>query len=326
MKVIITGGAGFIGSNIVRKIASSKLISEILIIDNLSSGSLSRIESPLGNKHVQFFQADLQNQEEFEGHFKKCDLVIHLAANPDISKAEIDPSIDFWQGTYLTQNLLDVMKANSVKQIIYISGSGVYGEIADFAFKETFGPNLPLSTYGASKLACEALLSSYAHLFGIKSRILRLANVVGPQQTHGITYDLIRKLRQNPKQLQVLGDGNQVKSYLYVSDVVSAIEAMIESMNSPICCDVFNVSTADRITVREIVEIVCDKFTKAVESELKPSIGFDSQPRGWKADVPNIKLDSSKIQSLGWTPRFTSSDAINLAVDHALLETEDGNQ
>jgi UDP-glucose 4-epimerase len=249
-----------------------------------------------------------------------CDVIYHLAANPDIAKAITQPDIDFWEGTYLTQNVLEAMRQTEATRIFYTSGSGVYGEDPAVDFPESYGPCIPISTYGASKLACEGLIASYCHMFGLWARAFRFANVVGPRQTHGVGYDFVRRLQADPTRLRILGDGSQRKSYIHVEDVLAAI-AIVDA-TAGACYDVFNVATEDYITVREIADL-------AVRiSSLDPSgvlYEFAGGERGWKGDVPIVRFDCSKIKALGWRCRHTSTEAVSRAIEAMLREiTADG--
>lgn len=216
MQVFISGGAGFIGSHMAQALEPLDSVTEIIIYDNFSSGNIKYLKNISNSKKLKIINGDIKDFDLLSNSIKDSDLVIHFAANPDIAKAMATPDIDFWEGTYLTQNILEAMRINKVQKILYTSGSGVYGEVEGEAFKESFGPCIPISTYGASKLACEALISSYAHMFGIKGRAFRFANVVGPNQTHGVGFDFVRKLKNDPSQLLILGDGSQCKSYIFI--------------------------------------------------------------------------------------------------------------
>jgi UDP-glucose 4-epimerase len=244
-----------------------------------------------------------------------CDTVFHLAANPDIAKAVTQPDIDFWEGTYLAQNVVEAMRVNGVRRILYTSGSGVYGENAAVAFPESYGPCFPISTYGASKLACEALISAYCHMFGLEGRAFRFANVVGPRQTHGVGYDFVRRLQADPTRLRILGDGSQSKSYIHVEDVLAAV--FIAAEKSPARFDVFNVATDDYITVREIADIA------VAVSELAPGTvqyEYTGGDRGWKGDVPIVRFNVEKIKALGWRAARTAAEAVRDSV--AAMRTE----
>jgi UDP-glucose 4-epimerase len=238
-----------------------------------------------------------------------CDTVFHLAANPDIARAVTQPDIDFWEGTYLTQNVLEAMRVNNVRKIFYTSGSGVYGENPELAFSEDYGPCHPISTYGASKLACEGLISAYCHMFDLCGRSFRFANVVGPRQTHGVGYDFVHRLKEDGTRLRILGDGTQSKSYIHVDDVLAAMQIADEQGARPY--DIFNVATDDYMTVREIADLavkVCVRVPGATRYE------FTGGDRGWKGDVPVVRFDCSKIKALGWSARRTSSEAVTDAM------------
>ncbi len=237
------------------------------------------------------------------------DVVIHLASNPDIARAANEPEIDFYQGTLLTNNVVEAMRRSGVKRLLYASGSGVYGELGATPVAENDGPFQPVSTYGASKLAGEALIASYCAMFGLEARAFRFANVVGPRQTHGVGFDFLRRLRQDPGTLRILGDGEQSKSYIHVLDVVAALMLVLDACPDPY--QVFNVSPDDAITVREIA----DEAVACLGLEQKPVYACTGGPRGWKGDVPVVRLDSTRLRALGWSPRWTSREAVRAALD-----------
>jgi UDP-glucose 4-epimerase len=307
----ISGGAGFIGSHIARKILTNPN-SSVIIYDNFSSGTRKHIEDLINLASVKIVEADIKDIETLKSAMAGCDVVFHTAANPDIAKAAIHPDIDFWEGTYLTNNILEAMRVNNVKHIFYTSGSGIYGEDPEIYFREDHGPCNPISTYGASKLACEALICSYTHMFGLIGRVFRFANVVGPKQTHGVGYDFIRKLKQHPDYLDILGDGTQLKSYIHVNDVIQAMFTVMDKIsNKSERYDVYNVSTLDYITVNDIADVaikVAELDQKKVEKR------FTGGSRGWKGDVPVIKFNSEKIRGLGWGNKFTSLQAIENSI------------
>lgn len=313
MKVFISGGAGFIGSHIVQRLIHDEQVESIVVYDNFTSGSLNQLHHIISNNKLTIIEGDIKHLGMLTHAMAGADLVIHFAANPDIAKAVKQPDIDFWEGTYLTQNILEAMRITGVHEILYTSGSGIYGEAPDIAFKESYGPCFPISTYGASKMACEALISSYCHMFSIRGRAFRFANVVGPKQTHGVGYDFIRRLKQEPTKLRILGDGSQSKAYIYVDDVIDAMLLIHRNSreNKALNFDVFNVATDDYISVTEIADIACRL------AGLEPATvdyQYTGGDRGWKGDVPKVLFDVSKIKALGWRAQYTSAQAINASI------------
>jgi UDP-glucose 4-epimerase len=313
--VFLSGGAGFLGSHFIRRLLGRADVRRVVIFDNFSSGKESHLSGLRRDKRLEVVAGDLKEKEAVVAAMRGCELVIHLAANPDIAKAVDQPDIDFWEGTFLAQNVLEAMRITGARRMLYTSGSGVYGENAEVAFSESYGPCVPISTYGASKLACEALISAYCHMFGMTCRAFRFANVVGPRQTHGVGYDFVRRLRADPSHLRILGDGSQSKSYIHVDDVLDAVLAADGSGDRKY--DIFNVATGDYITVREIADIAVRV------SGLDPrSVRYDftGGDRGWKGDVPVVRFDCSKIHGLGWRSRRTSAEAVRDAMAAMLAE------
>ena len=313
-RVFVSGGAGFIGSSLVGSLLQGAATERVVIFDNFSSGQLVYIEGSARDSRVEIVRGDLKEPGAVTAAMTGCDTVFHLAANPDIAKAVTQPDIDFWEGTYLTQNILEAMRVSGARRIIYTSGSGVYGENPAVAFAEDYGPCIPISTYGASKLACEGLIASYCHMFDLIGRAFRFANVVGPRQTHGVGYDFIRRLKADPSRLRILGDGTQKKSYIHVEDVLEAIR--LADARATGKYDVFNVATDDYITVREIAELAV-KASGLTPGETRYE--FTGGDRGWKGDVPIVRFDCSKIKALGWKARRTSAEAVTDAMK-AMLE------
>ena len=321
MKIFISGGAGFIGSHILQKLISKSSTQAITVYDNFTSGSMEHLAPVLSDLKLKVINGDIKDLSTLTNAMSGADLVVHFAANPDIAKAVTQPDIDFWEGTYLTQNILEAMRKNGVEKILYTSGSGVYGEAPEIAFKEDYGPLFPISTYGASKLACEALISSYCHMFGIRGRAFRFANVVGPKQTHGVGYDFIRRLRLDSSKLRILGDGTQSKSYIHVDDVLNAMLLVYEDMKldrSPVF-DVFNVATDDYISVTDIANIACEVARIDPLSVIYEYTGGD---RGWKGDVPKVLFNVNKIKGLGWKATRSSALAIKDSISSMMNELE----
>ena len=308
-RIFISGGAGFIGSHLLRRLLKDAAVERIVVFDNFTSGRHSYIAQSIKDHRVKVVEGDLKDLSAVQSAMADCNTVFHLAANPDIAKAATHPDIDFWEGTYLTQNVLEAMRETGARNIFYASGSGVYGDNPSIAFREDYGPCLPISTYGASKLACEALISAYCHLFGFYGRVFRFANVVGGRQTHGVGYDFVRRLKSDPTRLRIMGDGSQRKSYIHVDDVLEAI--FTANQEATPSYDVFNVATDDCITVREIADMAVEVSGLAAGSVQYEFTGGD---RGWKGDVPIVQFDCSKIKALGWRCRRSSAEAVRDAM------------
>jgi UDP-glucose 4-epimerase len=304
-KVFIAGGAGFIGSHFARRLLADKAIKQVTAYDNFSSGKAKMLEHLSGDKRLALVQGEIHDSAALQSAIRGHDTVIHLASNPDIAKAATEPSVDFHQGTVLTHQIVEAMRIEKVGRILYASGSGIYGELGEYELAEDFGPLKPISTYGASKLAGEALICSYAHMFDLRGVAFRFGNVVGPNQTHGVAYDFLKKLKANPARLDIFGDGSQSKSYVYVDDVIDAVLLAEQKVQDRY--DVFNVATGDYITVKEIAEIV---IKEAVGSLDKTEIVYSGGDRGWKGDIPIVRLSKKKIEGLGWRCQRTSKQAI----------------
>jgi UDP-glucose 4-epimerase len=302
---LITGGAGFIGSHLADALMQNN---DITIFDNLSSGHFAH---HLGKKGFQFIQGDLKDSRPLQEALKGQDIVLHLASNPDIARGLDETDLDLKEGTLLTYNVLEAMRLNGVKTIIYTSGSGIYGDQGTKSISEDFGPLLPISLYGANKLASEGLISAFCHMFGMRAYIFRLANVVGARQTHGVTYDFIRKLREKPASLEILGDGRQSKSYMHIEDVIEAI--IFVSHHCSDILNVYNVATDDYIDVTTIAQLVAREMGLG-DIELR----YTGGNRGWKGDVPTVRFDLRKIHQLGWKARYGSVQAVTKSIRELL--------
>jgi len=308
----IAGGAGFIGSHLTEALLR-RPDDEVVVYDNLASGSEAHLEGVLDDLRLQLVAADLQDLDGVVDAMAGADHVYLFAANPDIAAAVYDPGIDFWQGTCLTHYVIEAVRINKVPRITYASGSGVYGDRGAEEVDEESGRLIPVSTYGASKLAGESLLAAYSHMFGIDAVVFRFANVVGPRQTHGVTYDFVRHLLEDPTQLRILGDGSQSKSYIHVSDVVSAMLTLTDQGWAGF--DVFNAGTGDYITVTEIADLVVERLgLEGVRYE------YGSSPRGWKGDVPIVRFRSDKLMARGWRCAHTSAEALIDSIDANIAE------
>jgi UDP-glucose 4-epimerase len=308
----VAGGAGFIGSHMTRRLLEDP-DHEVVVFDNLSSGTLSYLDDVLDDERFTFVTGDLQDLDATTTAITGCDRMFLYAANPDIAKAVTEPTIDFWQGTFLTNNAIEAARVAGVRKVLYSSGSGVYGDRGDEAVREDAGGMHPVSTYGASKLACEAMMSAYSQMFGLEVVVFRFANVVGPRQTHGVTYDFVRRLRDDPARLTILGDGRQSKSYIHVSDVIDAMLTLARTEGK--AYDVFNAGTLDYVTVEEIADLCCARLgLDDVAYE------FTGGTRGWKGDVPVVRFNSDKLRAVGWSNRYTSREALIDSIDHNIAE------
>lgn len=300
-KILVTGGAGFIGSHLVDCLTEKG--NKITVFDNLSSGKIGFIENHLENPDFTLIKGDLLDHKAIERACKDIDLVFHVAANPDVRLGASDTKIHFDQNILATYNLLDAMRKNSVKKVAFTSTSTIYGEAHIMPTPENYGPLLPISLYGASKLACEALITSYSHTFDMQAWIFRFANIVGPRSTHGITVDFIRKLQENPTQLEILGDGKQEKSYLHVSECVDAILFAIDKSKEDV--NIFNIGSEDTISATGIGRAIVEEMKL---SEVK--FIYTGGSRGWKGDVPRMRLDIEKLKDIGWKPAYTSERSV----------------
>jgi UDP-glucose 4-epimerase len=309
----IAGGAGFIGSHLARELLRRD-DQQVVVFDNLSSGCVAHLDGVIEDPRLTLVHADLQDLEEVTNAMRGSDHVYLLAANPDVAAAASDPAIDFWHGTFLTHNAVEAARVSGVSRITYTSGSGVYGDGAASEVDEAYGPLLPVSTYGASKLGCEAILSAYAHMFGIHAVAFRFANVVGDRQTHGVTYDFVRRLREDPTRLRILGDGLQSKSYIHVSDAVSAMLTLTDQGWEGF--DAFNAGTGEHVTVTEIAQLVSERMGVA-----DVTYEYVGGARGWKGDVPVVRFRSDKLAARGWRCRYASTEALIESIDANIAET-----
>ena len=306
MNILVAGGAGFIGSHLCDALLSKN--NTVIVADKLIMGS-KNIEHLSQNTNFKFYEMELANQDNVDKLFKdnKIDIVYHMAANSDIQKSANDTSIDFNDTLLTTRVLLESMRKNNVKNIFFASTSAVYGEMPDIVLNEETGGLKPVSYYGGAKLASEALISSYVSMCDMNAVIFRFPNVIGPRLTHGVVYDFVKKLRNNPKELLILGNGTQCKPYIYVTDLVNAIVKLTEQFEPGV--EIFNISVlSEGTSVTHIAEIVVDVLGLS-DVEFK----YTGGDRGWKGDVPRFKYDISKVLATGWKPEYTSDEAVRKA-------------
>lgn len=311
MKVLVTGGAGFIGSHLVDRLMEEGY--KVRVVDNLSAGRLKNLSRWREDANFEFVEGDLREASVASQAVNGIDVVFHLAANPEVRIGSQKPGEIYENNVTVTYNLLEAMRKHRVRGLVFTSSSTVYGEAGKIPTPEDYSPLEPISIYGASKLACEALISGYAHTFKMKSLVLRLANIVGERSNHGVIYDFIVKLKRNPKTLEILGDGSQRKSYLHVSDCIEAILHLYEKFEGDeVLYDVYNVGSEDWVLVREIADMVVEglglenveyKFTGGVEGG-----------RGWPGDVKIMLLDIGKAKSRSWKPKLNSRQAVERAI------------
>src|SRR6202165_3763697 len=252
-RFFIAGGAGFIGSHFTDRLLCDKTVEAVTLYDNFTSGRQWHYAHHEQDRRLHVLCADVKDMAALERAMAGHDVVIHLASNPDIARAAVEPDIDFREGTFLTQQIVEAMRRTRTPRLLYASGSGVYGDLGEHEAQEDFGPLVPVSTYGASKLAGEALIASYCAMFGMTACAFRFGNVVGARQTHGVGFDFIRRLNSQPDRLRILGDGNQSKSYIHVEDVIAAV--LLAHQKTEKNFQVYNVATGDYITVTEIARL-----------------------------------------------------------------------
>ncbi len=298
---LVTGGAGFIGSHLVDALVSKGI--KVRVFDNFSSGREEFLSHHDGTEMVEVFRGDLLDLDVIKSAMSGIEMVHHLAANPDIRLGTEVTDTDLKQGTLATYNVLESMRSEGVTKISFSSSSAIYGEADQMPTPETYGPVMPISLYGASKLGSEALITAWAGTFGANAWIHRFANIVGPRGTHGVIFDFIHKLKNDPGRLEVLGNGMQEKSYMSAEDCVSAMMHLIGHCDSNV--SLYNLGTGDTCSVRRIAEIVVE------ESGLEDvSIEYTGGDRGWAGDVPKTSLEVSRLLSTGFNPDMASEDAI----------------
>ena len=305
---LVTGGAGFIGSHLVDRLMQEG--HNVTALDNLTSGSLENLKRWINHPRFTLVKADLKYAENITKAIKDPSTIFHFAANPEVRIGETEPQVHFEENLMATFNLLETVKRNSsVRTLVFASTSTVYGRASVLPTPENYAPLAPISTYGASKLGCEALINSYTHTFGFHALILRMANIVGPRSKHGVVIDFAKKLKKNSKSLEILGDGNQNKSYMYIDDCIDAIVHLTNILKEEV--EIFNIGSLDQVKVRRIADIVAEEMKLAKVQHVFKAGAEDGA--GWKGDVKTMHLSIEKLIKTGWKPKYTSEQAIRLA-------------
>jgi UDP-glucose 4-epimerase len=307
---VVTGGAGFIGSHLVDTLVAQG--NEVLVIDSLSAGRKETIARHIDSCNVRFIEKDLLFngwQDAVEG----ADRLFHLAADPDVRQSAVNPDPTMQNNIMATYQVLKAMRKYTIPELVFTSTSTVYGDATIIPTPEDYTPLEPISIYGASKLACEALISAYCHSFGMRAYIFRFANIIGSRSGHGVITDFIRKLRENPKELEILGDGKQTKSYLEVHECIAAM--LFATGKARGIINTFNIGSEDWIDVKSIAEIVTE------EMRLQGTrFRFTGGDRGWVGDVPRMQLSIDRIKTLHWKPQTGSRESVRIAVRDLLKE------
>ena len=310
MRYFVTGGAGFIGSNMVDRLMA-KAENSVTVYDNLSSGKREFLADHENNERFKFIEGDLLDLDKVKVSIPNHDLVLHIAANADIRLGTGTTDIDLKNGVRATYNVLEAMRISGINKIAFSSSSTVYGEASVIPTPEDYGPLVPISLYGGAKLGAEAFITAFAYSFDLQAWIFRFANIIGRRGTHGVIIDFVEKLRNNPNELEILGDGRQQKSYLLVDECIDSIFYAIEHANEQV--NIFNLGSTDHITVKHIGELIVEEMGLS-NVEFK----FTGGARGWTGDVPKMLLDTNKIRALGWQGKVNSEGAVRQAIKEHL--------
>lgn len=305
-RCFVTGGAGFIGSHLIERLC--EFGADVTVYDSLVRGEKGNIEKIINTGKICFIKGDLNDADLLNKAIDGCDIVFHLAAYTNTSKSSELKDADLTNGTIATWNLLEAMRKKSINKMIFISSQLVYGNLKTEFLREEMGPLLPISLYGASKLACEGLVSAYSNLFGINAIICRLCNIIGERMWRGIIYDFYQKLKNNPRQLHVLGDGKQTRNYLFIDECIDALSFFYDIImhKNEVDCDVYNLGNDDSLSATAIAHIIIEEMGIVPF----PNISYDKRAEGWLGDLTNAKYDISKIKTLGWYPKFSSEKAV----------------
>ena len=313
---LVTGGAGFIGSHLVDFLLSDPAIREVRVLDNFSSGRREHLANHAKDSRLKVHALDLLDYKKAAPHFRGVEQVFHLAANPDARWGLDNTRLDLEQETIVTYNVLEAMRRLDVPRIVFSSSGTVYGDVGTTVTHEGLGPCLPVSLYGAGKVASEALITAFCGTFGLRGIVLRFGNIVGERTTHGVIYDFIRQLAKNSRKLKVLGNGHQAKPYVYVRDLVDALifgarrcAGLGESK-----FDVFNVAPDAATSVR----FIANELINQLGFTGRTKIFYGDTVAGWPGDVPQSRMDSTKLRKAGFSLPRTSDEALSFAISRII--------
>lgn len=304
MKALVTGGAGFIGTHLVRNLLNRGL--EVVVVDNFTLGHQENVDCFGDNSNYKFYNVNIEETEKFCETLKdeKFDIVYHLAANSDIQKGGRMPSVDFNDTFMTTYSVLELMRRNDIKNLFFSSTSAIYGD-KQMLLTEDLGDLKPISYYGGAKYASEGFISSYTFMNDLNTVVFRFPNVIGPNLTHGVIYDFVNKLQNNPNELEILGDGTQTKPYLYVIDLVEAVTMFTLDIEMKKGVQVYNAGVETATSVTTIADIVCEEL-----GYKNVKYNYTGGNIGWKGDVPKFQYDLTKIHNMGWKAKHTSDESV----------------
>lgn len=316
MKILVTGAAGFIASNLIPRLLGRG--DDVAGIDNFFLGKRAYVAR---HPRFQFHELDLLDLDRVVAVMNdfRPDRIWHLAANSDISYGTKYTDFDLKGGTLVTYNILESMRRTGIKEIVFSSSGAVYGEPETMPTPEDYGPILPISLYAASKVACETLITAFAHNYDIRAWIFRFGNIVGPNPTHGVIHDFVLRLREERTKLVVLGDGSQAKPYVYVEDCLDGMEFGVA--NAKDLVNYYNLAVDDQTSVREIADWTIEAMgidRNAID------VQYGDSPRGWRGDVPYVKLDTRKMTALGWRPKLSSNEAVRRTIAEVAEQFRNG--
>lgn len=304
MKAFLTGGAGFIGSNLCNRLLAEGY--SVTVFDNLSTGFLRFLEEAKKQNKFSFVKGNLQDKNALAKAMKGCDFVFHLAANADVRFGLDHPSKDLEQNTLATFNVLEAMRSNKIKHLVFSSTGSVYGEAFIIPTPEDAPFPIQTSLYAASKLACEGLIEAYCTGYGLQAWIFRFVSVLGERYTHGHVFDFYKQLLADPTRLHVLGNGKQRKSYIYVQDCIDAILLAVERAREQV--NILNLGRPNYVEVNDSVRWITQYL------DVSPIITYSGEDRGWIGDNPFILLDTARIASFGWQPKVSIQNAITRTI------------